>query len=137
MSRRTGIVFSNLFIALLLAVVYWLTLYPFETRAAIESDPNYPQGVWVFYADAFANPYPTTSEAGNEAVRELETRLEQGQLAVESGVYSFAESVPKIYISRSLLELGLIRLVEGRFEGRSDTFLAQRSGPYALGDKTP
>ncbi len=132
-----GTVFSNLFVALLLAVVYWLTLYPFETRAAIERDPDYPQGVWVFYEDTFAGSYPVTSADRSEATSMLEARLTQGHLAVESGLYSFIESVPRIYISDSLLELGLIRLTEGRFPIRSGTLLAQRGGPYALGERTP
>lgn len=133
MTRQT--ILSNFFVALLLAVIYWLTLYPFETRAAIERDPNYPQGVWVFYEDAFANPY-LTSKSKLEAVRELETYLKQGYLAVESGLYSFIESVPKIYVSHSLLELGLIRLTEGQFPDQNGTLLAQRGGPYALGEST-
>ncbi len=134
MTRRT--ILSNFFVAHLLAVIYWLTLFPFETRAAIERDPNYPQGVWILYADAFATPYSTTLEARSDSAQTLEVRLTQGHLALESGLYYNIDCVPKLYLSRSLLDLGLIRLTEGRFEGRSDTFLAQRSGPYALGDKT-
>lgn len=135
MSRNTAL--SNLFVAFLLAVIYWLTLFPFGTRAAIERDPNYPQGVWILYADAFATPYPTASEVGDEAARELEAHLKRGDLAVESGLYELMRSVPKIYISHSLLKLGLIRLTEGQFPDRNGTLLAQRGGPYTLGERTP
>lgn len=136
MPRRT--VSSNLFIALLLAVIYGLTLYPLQIRSTIENDPNYPRGVWILYADTFAAPYPaTTSPSRSEAAQRLEQLLSQGSLAVESGLYYDLSGAPKIYLSSSMVDLGLIHLIEGTFLDRDGTLLAQRGGPHALGDRTP
>lgn len=129
-------ILNNLFVALLVASIYWLTLFPFETRAAIEHGSDYPQGVWVLYEDAFAGSYAAPSEARSAAVRALETYLKKGQLALESGLYTLSGSLPKIYVSHSLLTLGLVRLTAGQFPQRGD-LLAQQSGPYVLGDTTP
>lgn len=123
--------FSNLLVTLLLAIVYGLTLYPLELRSAVERDPDYPQGVWVLYPEAFVAPHSAPAEARAEAIRALEAGLAEGSLALESGLFYLAGRLPTVYISSSLLELGLVRLVEGDVPG-SGALLAQRGGPYAL-----
>ncbi|ADI13941.1 hypothetical protein [Truepera radiovictrix] len=128
--------FSNLLVTLLLAIVYGLTLYPLELRSAVERDPDYPQGVWVLYPEAFVAPHSAPAEARAEAIRALEAGLAEGSLALESGLFYLAGRLPTVYISSSLLELGLVRLVEGDVPG-SGALLAQRGGPYALGEATP
>jgi sulfite exporter TauE/SafE len=142
MQRRNAssvrrLIASNLLVALLLTIVYGLTLYPLEIRSTIERSPDYPQGVWVLYPDAFAAPHSAPAEARESSARLLEASLAEGHLALESPLYRFAERFPRIYISRSLVELGLVHLVEGSLPESGSALLAQQGGPYALGESTP
>ncbi len=127
---------KNTAVALLVALIYALTLWPLQLREQLEASPDYPKNVEIFFAESFAMAAVTDSQSLATAKQTLNTLLADGTLAVESSLLMAAQRIPKLFVSKSMFDLGLIRLTQGEARDEAGYFVAQTGGPYAVGDST-
>lgn len=127
----------NLSIALFTSVIFWLSLYPYRIKQQIESRQDFPGHLEVFYTEPFASRYSTDQSKFKSSQQKLNAYLAGAQLAVESPFLVYAGKLPKIYMSRSMLDFGLLDLQEGKMIDQANYLMAQTGGPYTLNEVTP
>lgn len=132
MSKKILVIIANITIAVLLLLVYWLEVSPYQLRHAIENEANYPHDVYRM-SSSFTATRVTRDDAQIIAAREeLNALMTADILAVESGLIVYKKDAPKIYASASMIALQLFELKQGKI--KHDDFLAQEGGLYRIGD---
>jgi hypothetical protein len=126
----------NLFTALLISSIFWLNLYPYRIRQQIESDIGFPSHLEVFYVAPFASEVATTPQKIMIAQQILNQSLGESELAAESGFIELSGELPKIYVSKSMVDLELIEIRQGEVIDQVNYLIAQEGGPYKQGEMT-
>jgi hypothetical protein len=123
---------TNLLMTLCIVLLGYLITWPHDVHRQLESRLDVPKNIWVLIAPRLPHADAALHQAAKD---QLEQLLQDGILAAESGIISSARNLPVRYISRSMLTLGLVRLIEGELVEGSGYFLGQHGGPHAVGTR--
>ena len=134
---------SNVLVAFLVILVLNFFLWPMALRQSLINSSTYPPHTFIIRFDprqmSIDNSNKSSKAMSNivDAATKIENLLKANKLAFVSGIMrdGIARDEPVMYISSSLVELGIIRIIEGRAKDNNG-YLGQYSGPYSVGDKT-
>lgn len=122
----------NGMIAVTVALIYWLSLWPFQLEHQITQDPNYNANIQILYSHISSDSVFTPELSPEQAQERLESYLAKGKLAVISGTLSDMGRSTLRYISQSIIDMQLIRLKAGSLINQAGYIVAQENGPYPL-----
>lgn len=126
-------IIRNGMIAVTVALIYWLSLWPFQLEQKITQDPNYTTNIQILYSQSESDSAITPELSSPEQAQErLEEYLAEGKLAIISGTLSDIGRSTLRYISQSIIDMELIRLKAGNVINQVGYIVAQEHGPYPL-----
>lgn len=128
MFKYFSLILSNVLVAIITITFLILSLWSQNARNVIEASQGYPQNITIFEPKL---------EDGNIEINSQMIKLQKiektGKLGFYSAALSFMKELPKVKIGKSLIQLGLVQLEQGRLPKNTNEVLTQQDGSYRLG----